>query len=134
MMDLTSSAQRLGRTLAQTQVFDLSCFLELGHRLDGGFDGLLRVDAVAVVEVDGIDAEALEGFVACFVDVGGFVTHGARAVRVGIICEFGGEEDLVAFASLLKPSAEQLESVKGRFVITNVICRAQGGLLDVRMA
>ncbi len=72
--------------------------------LDGGFDGLFRIDAVAVVEVDLVDAEAGEGFVACFADVRGFVADGSRAVRRSVVCEFGGEEDLGTFAPGFKPS------------------------------
>ncbi len=104
MVHLTGAAERLSRALAQAEILDFACFLQLGHGLDGGLDGLFRVYTVAVVEVDGVGLEAPEGFVACFADVGGIIADGAGAVWGGIICEFGGEEDLGAFAPGLTPS------------------------------
>ncbi len=104
-MDFACAADGLGRDLTQTEVLDLPGLFQLDHRLDGGLDGLFRLNAVAVVEVDLVDAEAGEGFVACFADVGGLVADGSGAVRGGVVSEFGGEEDLGTFAPGLEPSS-----------------------------
>src|SRR4051794_12231570 len=58
-LDRVSPADRVGGRLGQAEVLDLAGFDEL---LDGAgdfFDGHLWVDAVLVVEVDGVDAESL---------------------------------------------------------------------------
>ena len=108
MVDFAGAAEGFGGAFAETEVFDLACFFEFDHGLDGGFDGLLRIDAVAVVEVDTVDVQALEGLVACLADVGGFVADGAGAVGCGVIGEVGGEDDLVSFACSLEPSVRQV--------------------------
>ena len=105
MMYFACATQGFGAALAQAQISDLACGFELGHGLHSGLDRLVRVDAVAVVQVDGGDAEAGEGFLACFADVRGLVADGARAVGADVVGEFGGEEDRGAFAGFGEPSA-----------------------------
>lgn len=104
MMDFTGAAEGFGRALAQAQEADLAGGFQLDHGRHGRLDGLGRVDAMAVVQVDGGDAEAGEGSIACFADVGRFVADGAGAVGGDVAGEFGGEEDVGAFAGLLEPS------------------------------
>jgi hypothetical protein len=87
--------------------FDLTRLLELYHHANGLFDRDVRVDAVAVVEVYVVDTETLEGFVASLTNIVWIVTHLARAVWCHIIARLGGEEDVVALASPLEPSANR---------------------------
>ena len=56
----TACARRIvsGRGLGQPEVADLALRDELGHRADGLLDRRVGVDAVLVVEVDVVDAEA----------------------------------------------------------------------------
>ncbi len=42
----------------EAEIFHFAGFDQLGHGADGIFDGRVRVDAMLVVEVDVIDAEA----------------------------------------------------------------------------
>ena len=49
---------RLGPRFAQAQGADLALLDQLGHRSDRIFDRHVRVDAVLVVEIDDIDAQA----------------------------------------------------------------------------
>ena len=104
MFDLAGAAERVGAALAEAEVFDLASLLKLGHHADSLLDGDVGVDAVAVVEVDVVDAEALEGFVAGFADVVGVVADFAAAIRRDEVGELGGEEDVVALAGSLEPS------------------------------
>src|SRR5665811_2633438 len=64
------TADRLGARLREADVADLAGVHELGHRSDRVLDRRLGVDAVLVVEVDVIDAEAAERSVARAVHVG----------------------------------------------------------------
>ena len=62
----TACARRMvaARGLGEAQVADLARLDELRHGADGLLDRDRRVDAVLVVEVDVVDAEALQGGVA----------------------------------------------------------------------
>ena len=72
---------------------------ELGHRADGLLDRDGGVDAVLVVEVEVVDAEALEGGVAGGPHVvGRAVDADPAAVGVALVAELRGELDLVAAA------------------------------------
>jgi hypothetical protein len=51
---------------------------EVGHRADGVLDGHGRVDAMLIVEVDVIDAEARERCVAGLADVLGIAANAER--------------------------------------------------------
>src|SRR5579883_31915 len=53
-----------GRCLAQTQVTHLPLPYQFRHRADGLFNAHLWIDAVQVVEIDGIDPQPLERVVA----------------------------------------------------------------------
>jgi hypothetical protein len=92
------AAQRLGSGLAQAEVADLALRDQLGHRPDGLLDRRVDVDAVLVVEVDVVGAEALQRVLARLLDVLGAPVGGAAA-RVGGIAddpELRGQHDLVA--------------------------------------
>ena len=81
-VDFVSTAEGGGGDLTEAEVFDFALGFEGGHGGDGVFDGRDAVDAVAVVEVDGGDVEALKGFGAGFADVGRVGAHAAVAVFV----------------------------------------------------
>ena len=63
-MDGRCPPQGPRRRLREAQPAHLAGRDELGHGADGLFDGDLGIDAVLVVEVDVIDAEALQAGVA----------------------------------------------------------------------
>ena len=86
-----------GRGLGQAEVADLAGLDELGHGADGLLDRDGLVDAVLVVEVDVVDAEALQRGVAGRADVvGAAVDADHGAVGEALVAELGGELDLVA--------------------------------------
>ncbi len=97
-VDFVGSADGCGGGFGEAEVFDLACFYEVGHRAYGVFDGGLRVDAVLVVEVDVVDAEALEGCVAGGFDVLWLAADGpvGWVFFFADVGEFCCEEDLVA--------------------------------------
>ena len=68
-MDGVGATDRRRRGLAEPEVAHLPFLHELGHRADGLLDGDLGVDAVLVVQVDMVDAEACEGGIARLADV-----------------------------------------------------------------
>src|SRR3954471_8247966 len=59
-MHLGRPPDGLSASLGEPEVADLALLHELGHRADRLLDRRLGVDAVLVVEVDRVDAEALE--------------------------------------------------------------------------
>ena len=66
---------------------------------------------MAVVEIDGGDAKTFQRLVACGMDVLWLVTDSAPAsLWVDVVGEFGGEEDVVAFAGSLEPSVLRIAS------------------------
>ena len=64
LVNLVGAADGLRRRLAQAEEAHLALRDELRHRADGVLDRHRRVDAMLVVEVDHVDAEALEAQVA----------------------------------------------------------------------
>ena len=68
-VDLVGAADGGGRGFGEAEVFDLAGLDELGHGADGVFDGGVGIDAMLVVEVDVVEAKALEAGVAGLVDV-----------------------------------------------------------------
>ena len=68
---------------------------QLGHRAHGLLDRHVRVDAVLVVQVDGIDAQPLEAGVAARVHVFGATVDAAlRGSRIAKDAELGGDKRL----------------------------------------
>ena len=80
---------------------------EVRHRADGLFDRDGAVDAMLVVEIDVLDAEALQGSVAGVFDVFRPAVHaGPLPIASTHVAEFGRQDDLLAFA--LDRLADQL--------------------------
>ena len=52
----------------RTSAFDL-VFDQVGHCADGVFNGRIRVDAVLVVQIDMVDAEAFQTGIECCFDI-----------------------------------------------------------------
>ena len=92
------AADGLRRGLGQAEVAHLPLLDQPGHRADRLLDRHGGIDAVLVVEVDHLDAEALEGGLAGLLHVVGPAVHAVRPARVLRLAELGGEEDLVADA------------------------------------
>ena len=88
------------RGLRQPEVAHLAGLDQLGHGADGLLDRDGLVDAVLVVEVDVVDAEALRGEASqARADVvGRAVDAEPAAVGRALVAELGGEHDLVAAA------------------------------------
>ena len=107
-MNRVSPSQRRSRALREPEVPDLTLVLELDHCGDGFLDGDFGVDAVLVVEVYGVDSEALERGVARFVDVLLVTTDGGVTLGVAQVAEFGAEEDFGAAAGVLEPFSDEL--------------------------
>ena len=97
-MDGVRAANRRRRRLGQSEVAHLAGLHELGHRADGLLDRRLRVDAVLVVEVDVVDAQALQRGVAGRAHVLRLAADlpEARIFFLADVGELRGEKDLVA--------------------------------------
>ena len=76
------------------------------HRADGVLDRRVRVDAVLVVEVDDVDAEALQARLAGLHHVLRPPVHALLAVGLLHLAELGGDDRLAA-PSVLERLAEQ---------------------------
>ena len=57
-MNFVGAANGGGRGFGESEIFYFAGFHEFGHGADGFFDGRFGIDAMLVVEVDVIDAEA----------------------------------------------------------------------------
>src|SRR4051794_22636703 len=94
-MGCTSAARRMvcGAGLGEPEVADLALLHELGHRADGLLDRRLLVDAVLVVEVDGVHAEALERRLARLAHVAGVAADAEElAVLAAHVAELRGDQ------------------------------------------
>ena len=91
------ATQRRGRGLRQSQIAHLAGRDQVGHRADGVLDRRRRVDAVLIVEVDGVDAEPLQRSVAGLAHVLRPAVDAERlAVGVAHEPELRGHDDLRA--------------------------------------
>ncbi len=96
-MDFGGAAEGGGSGLRHAEVADFAGGDELGHSTDGVFDRGVGIDAVLVVEVDVVDAEALEAGVAGLANVFGPAVDAEEfAVGAAHVAELGGENDAVA--------------------------------------
>ena len=92
-----SAANGLRRRFGQAEIPHLAGGHELGHRADRLLDRRVRVDAVLVVDVDGVDAEPLQRRVARLAHVlRPAVDAEERAVLGADVAELRGEHHLVA--------------------------------------
>src|SRR5712692_5461091 len=97
-MDLRGAFERIRSRFGKPDVADLARLHEPRHRADRLLDRHVGVDAVQVVEVDGLDAELREARVAGRAHVLGPAVVGLGAVRVVDIAELGADHDAVAAA------------------------------------
>ncbi len=99
---------RLRRCLGEAEVAHLPLLDQFGHRADGLLDRRVGVDAVLVVEVDVVGAEALErGFAGAQHVLAVAADAEALAGLVAHVGELGRECDLVP-ATLDRPADEDL--------------------------
>src|SRR5262249_51342199 len=63
-MDLAGAAHGLDARFGEAEIADLSFLHELRHRADRVLDRRLWIDAVLVIEIDHVDAEALQAALA----------------------------------------------------------------------
>lgn len=111
-VDGVRTTQRSGTALAQAEVFDLAFVLELHHLLDGLLDGGLAIEAVAVVEVDGIDAEVLQRQLARLACLLRRAIDVDSTLAVEDVRELCREEDVLALLRVaLEPLADQFFGV-----------------------
>ena len=91
-MDSWARRMVAGDASDRPRYLTLPASYELGHGSDGVLDRGFGVDAVLVVEVDVVNAEALEGGVAGGVDVFGFAADGpvGGIILFPDVGEFGG--------------------------------------------
>src|SRR5579885_942650 len=85
------------RSLRKPEESHLARAHQLGHRTDGLFDRRLRIDAMLVVEVDAIDAQALERSVARLAHVfRASVGRRRQSVRPALVAELGRDYHTIA--------------------------------------
>src|SRR6185295_16260883 len=68
-MDLRSPFESCGRGFGKAQVPHLACAHELGHCTDRFLDRRIGIDTVLIIQIDGVDAEALQTRVTSRADV-----------------------------------------------------------------
>src|SRR5205814_10374677 len=99
-MDGVRAANGRDARLGQTEMTDLPRHLQLRHRADGFFDRHSRIDAMLIVDVYGVDAEALERRVARAANIiRRAVDADPRAVLVAHVAELCREHNVVAAAA-----------------------------------
>ena len=99
-MDLHRATKSVGAGFGEAEVTDFAFVNEFGHGSDGVFDGRVGVDAVLIVKVDGLDAEAAQAGFAGLPDVIGLAADTTDVGILGIAddAEFCGESDIVTAA------------------------------------
>src|SRR3954471_756462 len=99
-MDLVRASNRRDRRLRQSDVAHLALADELSQRSNGLLDRRVSVDAMLIVEINGLHAKSLQRCFARLSDVLGLAVHTEERARLGIahISEFGGENDSVALS------------------------------------
>jgi len=93
-----SAANRVRGGFGEADVADFALANEIGESADGFLDGSFGIDAVLVVQIDRVDAEALEAGVAGGANVSGRAVDAAKGC-VGFVAddaEFCGEEDFIS--------------------------------------
>ena len=108
-LDGVGAADGVGRRLGQPVVLDLAGLDQLFDCAGELLDRHVGVDSVLVVQVDAVDAEALQGAVDRTRAASSGVSIRPRDVafdRVDVLCELGGDDDPVAErAPALRPTS-----------------------------
>jgi hypothetical protein len=106
-MNFCGPAQGLRGGFREPYVADLSFLQKLSHGADRFFDGRGGIDAVLVVEIDGLDSQALQAGFAGSAHVFRLAVHSANVGVLGIAndAEFRGQYKLIALA--LEGAADQ---------------------------
>src|SRR6202008_597293 len=95
-MGRMGTANTLGPCLAHPEITDLALLDEPGHRADGLFDRHRRIDAMLIVEIDGLDTEPLQARLASLRDIGRAAVDAIGAAGPPRLAEFAGNHDAVA--------------------------------------
>ena len=96
-MDRMGTLEGGGRGFRETEKADLAGTPKLRHGADRVLDGRVGVDPVLIVEVDGLDLEALQARLAAAADVVGPAVDPEEApVGTAHVAELGRQHDLVA--------------------------------------
>ena len=85
------------RSFGDPDIPDLSLFNQLGHGANGFFDRYFGIDAVLVIDIDGIDAQAFQTAFNRFEHVFRCSIQNG-ALRSPLHTELGGDEQAIAFA------------------------------------
>ena len=105
-MNLVRAADGLGPRLGETDRAHLARFHQALHRADGFLDRHFRIDAMLVIDVDHVDAEALQARLAGAQHVGRAAIDVLLAVGALRLAELGGHHH--AIAAPTQRLAEQL--------------------------
>src|ERR1051326_6077272 len=96
-MNGVCAANRLRPGFGHAEVPHFAGVNEVGHRTDRVFDRCVGIDAMLIVEIDVIDAEALQRRVAGALDViGPSIDSDPRSVSVALVRELRRQYDLIA--------------------------------------
>src|SRR5437764_6831961 len=95
-MDGLGAADALGVRLAKPEMAHLALLDETAHRADRVLDRHVGIDAVLVIEVDRIDAEALQAGLAGLLHISGAAVDAIGAAGLSGLAELGGDDDFVA--------------------------------------
>src|SRR5258706_946780 len=104
-MHLVRAADRFGPRLRQAELAHFALLEQALHRAHRVLDRRIRVDTVLVVEVDDVDAQALQARLASLHHVIGLAVHALLALGVLGLAELGADDH--ALAAALERFAEQ---------------------------
>src|SRR5215471_5397701 len=97
-MDSMRATNRGRRSFREAEVAHLAGANQIRHGTDGFFDGSVGINAMLVIEVDGVDAESIQAGVATGTDILR-LTADAANIGIGAIAnngELGSKENFVA--------------------------------------
>src|SRR5215467_5730027 len=87
-MDLIGPAQDFRTRFAQADVPDFAFFYEFGHRAHSIFNRDIGVDSMLVIEIDGLDAKALQTSFAGPAHIRRRAVHSCNSIRTEPETEF----------------------------------------------
>src|SRR5579872_3415971 len=99
-MNLHRLTHRLRAGLRESEMAHLPLFYQLSHRANGFFDWRVGIDAVLVVEIDVVDAEAAQAGFTALAYIFGLAIDAPRhwIRRIANDSKLRSEDDLVALA------------------------------------
>src|SRR5689334_22297789 len=118
-MHLTCAFQCCRRSLGQAKVTDLAGLHKFSHGTDSLLNRRLEIDSVLIIQIDRINAQALQAAITCTAHILRTAIHTSDGPsRISHSSELRGNENVVAFS--FKPASDELFILVGSIHIRRV--------------